>query len=177
MPRAFFAVALVLGALVAALLVVFFSCSPILPPRSPSARELANLKARFPSVRRQLEQGLAVEWAGHRLMRTRDSLLAAGETLAVRRAEADYNARSASWRVPWFQRTYGGWDTGSDSLIYFPAWASRGVGFSAPWSSAGYVYSPSRRPPGAIGHLEGLWWLYSLAEDFDSGLPRPQRSQ
>ena len=152
------------------------------PPRPPTESELSKLASRFPAIRGRLEQIVAAHWDGNRRGEARDSLLGAGETLRVRRAEQEYQARLR--RLDEGSRPAGHDIICSDSLMYLAAWTRRGYGFSAPWHTAGYVYAT--RPPGdrsawpldtprdraGIGtplparyeHLGGRWYLYSMRD-------------
>lgn len=138
----------------------FFLCVPT-PPRPATRAELRQLESRFPAVRETLEQLVLVYRQGNHLAQIRDSLFAAGETLRVRQLEREYNAGVVGLR-PLYPVGEGSIVV-SDSLMYIEAWARRGRGFDAPWSSAGYAYASwPTRARWIHKHLGGHWYLYSI---------------
>lgn len=147
---------------------LFLVCAPT-SPRSATPAELGELESIFPSMRDTLERRILLYREGIHLANIRDSLFAAGESLRVRQLERDYNARLSQ-----FRRMSDGPGAGgaiSESLIYIEAWARRGRGFDAPWSSAGYVYSsrPGFKAPLFRKHLGGNWYLYSMPAEASWG--------
>jgi len=132
------------------------------PPRPATRAELQQLEARFHAVRDTLEELVLIYRHGIHLAEIRDSLFAAGDSLRVRELEREYDARLKRLGPLCPDPAGPGVGIISDSLMYIEAWARRGRGFDAPWSSAGYVYSNgSTKSPWFYKHLDGDWYLYS----------------